>query len=232
MIHTVKGFSIVNELEVDVSLEFPCFFYDPADVGDLISGSFVFSKSSLYTWKFSVHILLKPSLKDFEHYFTSVWNEHNCTVVWRFFGIAFPWDWNENWPFPDMWLLMISKFSGILSAATPSFTASSIRIWNSCCWPVEFISHPGANGTLAFSLLLVTLGPANLLLVPPLHLELGVLVTHLLPPPSLLWSLWSHFPVHQGLFRQPWPDSLECEVKWTLGSMTVNKLVEVMMMCF
>ena len=72
MIHTVKGFSIVNELEVDVSLEFPCFFYDPADVGDLISGSFVFSKSSLYTWKFSVHILLKPSLKDFEHNLASM----------------------------------------------------------------------------------------------------------------------------------------------------------------
>ena len=67
VIHTVKGFSIVNELEVDVFLELPCFFYDPADVGNLISGSFVFSKSSLYIWKISVHILLKPSLKDFEH---------------------------------------------------------------------------------------------------------------------------------------------------------------------
>ena len=72
VIHPVKGFGIVNKAEVDVSLEFPCFFYDPADVGDLISGSFVFSKSSLYTWKFSVHILLKPSLKDFEHNLASM----------------------------------------------------------------------------------------------------------------------------------------------------------------
>ena len=65
--HTVKGFSIVNGREVDVSLEFSCYFYIPADVGSLISGSSPFSKSSLYIWKFSVHVLLKPSLKDFEH---------------------------------------------------------------------------------------------------------------------------------------------------------------------
>ena len=72
VMHTVKGFSIVNEAEVDVSLEFSCFFYDPTDVGNLISGSSAFSKSSLYIWKFSVHILLKSSLKDFEHYFASM----------------------------------------------------------------------------------------------------------------------------------------------------------------
>ena len=67
VIYRVKGFSIVNEAEVDIFLEFSCFFYDPADVDNLISGSSAFSKSSLYIWKFSVHILLKPSLKDFEH---------------------------------------------------------------------------------------------------------------------------------------------------------------------
>ena len=67
MIHTVKGFSIVNEAEVDVSLECSCFFYNPTDVGNLISGSSAFSKSSLYIWKFSVHILLKPNLDNFEH---------------------------------------------------------------------------------------------------------------------------------------------------------------------
>ena len=65
VIHTVKGFSIVNEAEIDVSLNFSCFFYDPADVGNLISGSTAFPKSSLYIWKFSVHIVLKQSLKDF-----------------------------------------------------------------------------------------------------------------------------------------------------------------------
>ena len=68
VIHTIKGFCIVNEAEVDVFLDFSCFFYDPTDIGNLISGSSAFSKSSLYIWKFSVHILLKHNLKDFEHY--------------------------------------------------------------------------------------------------------------------------------------------------------------------
>ena len=66
VIHTVKGFNVVNDAEVDVFLEFSCFFYDPADAGNLISGSSAFSKSTLYIWKISVHVLLKPSLKDFE----------------------------------------------------------------------------------------------------------------------------------------------------------------------
>ena len=69
VIHTVEGFSIVSEAEVDVFLQFLCFNYDPMDVGNLTSGSSFFSKSSLKIWKFSVHVLLRPSLKDFEHYF-------------------------------------------------------------------------------------------------------------------------------------------------------------------
>ena len=81
-------------------LEFSCFFYDPMDIGSLISGSSAFSNSSLNIWKFSVHILLKPHLENVEHYFTSVWDECHCRVVWTFFGIVFLWDWNENWPFP------------------------------------------------------------------------------------------------------------------------------------
>ena len=89
MIHTFKGFSIVNELEVDIFLEFSCFFYDPMDVGNLISGSSAFPKTSLNIWKFTVRVLLKPSLENFEHYFASVWDECNCAVVWAFFGIAF-----------------------------------------------------------------------------------------------------------------------------------------------
>ena len=72
VIHTVKGYSIVNEAEVDVLLEFSCFLYKPMNVGNLISGSSTFSKLSLYIWKFSVHILLKPGLKDFEHNLTSM----------------------------------------------------------------------------------------------------------------------------------------------------------------
>ena len=67
-----KGFGIVNKAEIDVFLELSCFFDDPADVGNLISGSFAFSKTSLNIWKFTVHILLKPGLENFEHYFTSM----------------------------------------------------------------------------------------------------------------------------------------------------------------
>ena len=72
VIHMVKGFGIVNKAEVDVFLELSCFFHDPADVGNLISGSSAFSKTSLNIWKFTVHILLKPGLENFEHYFTSM----------------------------------------------------------------------------------------------------------------------------------------------------------------
>ena len=72
MIHTMKGFHVVNEAEVDVFLEFPCFPYDPMDVGNLISGSSAFSKSSLYIWNFSVHVQLKSRLKDFEYHLASM----------------------------------------------------------------------------------------------------------------------------------------------------------------
>ena len=72
MIHRVKGFDIVNKAEVDVFLELSCFFYDSADVGNLISGFSAFSKSGLNIWNFSVHILLKPGLENFEHYFASM----------------------------------------------------------------------------------------------------------------------------------------------------------------
>ena len=96
VIHTVKGFGIVNKAEIDVFLELSCFVDDPADVGNLTSGSSAFSKTSLNIWKFTVHILLKPGLDNFEHYFTSVWDECNCVVVGAFFEIAFPSDWNEH----------------------------------------------------------------------------------------------------------------------------------------
>ena len=81
MIHTVRGFGLVNEAEVDIFLEFPCFLYDPKNVGNLVSGSSAFSKPNLYIWKFLVDVLLKPSLKDFEHNLASMWNELNCMVV-------------------------------------------------------------------------------------------------------------------------------------------------------
>ena len=72
VIHRVKGFGIVSEAEIDVFLELSCFFDDPVDVGNLISGSSAFSKTNLNIWKFTVHVLLKPGLENFEHYFTSM----------------------------------------------------------------------------------------------------------------------------------------------------------------
>ena len=81
VIHTIKGFGVVNKAEVDVFLELSCFFDDPTDVGNLISVSSAFSKSSLNLWMFMVHGLLKPGLENFEHYFASVCDECNCSVV-------------------------------------------------------------------------------------------------------------------------------------------------------
>ena len=83
MIHTVKDFSIVYETEIDIFLEFPCFPCDPANVDNLISGSYVFSKPSLDIWKLSVRVMLKPSLEDFEHNLTSMGDEYNCLVVFE-----------------------------------------------------------------------------------------------------------------------------------------------------
>ena len=93
--------------------EFFCFFNDPMDVGNLISGSYASSKSTLNIWKFMVHVLLKPGLENFEHYFASVWDECNCVVVWAFFGTAFLWDRNEKWPFPVLWPLL--SFPNVLA---------------------------------------------------------------------------------------------------------------------
>ena len=103
VIYTVKGFDVVNKAEVGVFLELSCFFNDPTDDSNLISA---FSKSSLNLWKFLINILLKSGLENFEHYFTSMWDDCNCAVVWTLFGIAFLWDWKENWPFPVLWPLL------------------------------------------------------------------------------------------------------------------------------
>ena len=119
VIHTAKGFGIVNKAEVDIFLELSCFFYDPTDVGNFISGSSAFSKSSLNIWKFTVHVLLKPGMENFEHYFASVWDECNCAVVWTFFDFAFLWDWNENWPFAILWPLL--SFPNLLTCWVQHF---------------------------------------------------------------------------------------------------------------
>ena len=104
VIHTVKGFGVVNE--ADVFLKFSWFFYDPVDVGNLISGSSAFSLYSLNSWKFTVHVLLNPSLENCEHCFPSMWDEYSHALVWTLFGITFLWDLNENWPFPVLWPLL------------------------------------------------------------------------------------------------------------------------------
>ena len=129
MIYRVKGFSVVSEAEVNVFLEFPCFFYNPVDVGNLISGSSAFSKTSLNVWKFSVHILLKPQLDNFERYSASVWNEYNCVVVEHslalpFFGIGMKTD-----LFQSCGHCWVSQICWHIECST--FTASSFRIWNS-----------------------------------------------------------------------------------------------------
>ena len=105
------------------------FFYDPTDVGNLISGSSAFAKTSLNIWNFSVHVLLKPDLDNFEHYFASMWDECNCAVVWTSTGISFfeagmKYDLFQScghcWVFQICWHIECS-----------TFTASSFRIWNS-----------------------------------------------------------------------------------------------------
>ena len=132
VIHTVKGFIIVNEAEIDIFLEFSCFFYDPRDVGSLISGFSAFPKSRLNIWKFSVHILLKPSLENFEHYFASIWDEYNCVVIWTFFGTGMKTDHYQScghcWVLQICWHIECS-----------SLTASSFRIWNRSA---EIVSAP------------------------------------------------------------------------------------------
>ena len=123
-----------------VFLEFSFFFDDPTDVGNLISGSSAFSKSRMNIWKFMIHILLKADLENFEYYFASMWDKCSYVVVWTFFSIALLWDWNENWPFPVLWVLLsfhsfpmwkIGIFQICWHIECSTFTASSFRIWNS-----------------------------------------------------------------------------------------------------
>ena len=165
VIHTVKGFGMVNKAEVDVFLELSCFFNDPMDIGNFISCSSAFSKSSLNIWKFTVHILLRPGLKNFEHYFTNMWDDYNCAVVWTFFSIDFfgtrmKTDISQScghcWVFQICWHIECS-----------TFTASSFRIWNS------------STGI-----------PSLPLVLPQFWLSLygGLWV---LVPTRLVWALWA-----------------------------------------
>ena len=129
VIHPVKGFVIVNKAEIDVFLELSCFFADPEDVGNLISASSAFSKTSLNIWKFMAHVLLKPGLENFEHYFASKWGKCNCAVfehltiehlsIWvlTFFGIGMKTDFScpvTLLSFPNLLAYWVQHFHSII----------------------------------------------------------------------------------------------------------------------
>ena len=132
----VKRFSAVNRAEVDVFLEFccflltpmTCFLLSPMNVVNLTSALSFSLKPSLYIWKFSSYVLLKPSLKDFEDNLVSMWNECNCTVTWMLYGIAFLWDWNETGLFQSCGHFWVSQICWNIKCST--LTSSSFRIWN------------------------------------------------------------------------------------------------------
>ena len=107
-----QSFGVVNKVKVMFFWNSSCFFNDPADAGNFISGSSSFSKSSLNTCKFTVYVLLKPSLENFEHYFTSLRDECSCAVVWTFFGTAFLWDWNDTFQLFSCWCIWHWGFPG------------------------------------------------------------------------------------------------------------------------
>ena len=130
VIHTVKGFSVVNE--ADVFLKLSCFFDDPADVGNLISGCSAFSKTSLNMWKLTVHVLLKPGLENFEHYFTSMWVQlcGSLSILWHCLSLGMEWKLTFSSP---MATGEFSKYAGILSAVLSQHHLSRFEIA-----PLEF----------------------------------------------------------------------------------------------
>ena len=152
------------------------FSYDPEDVGNLISGSSAFSKTSLNIWKFTVHILLKPGLDNFEHYFTSVWDECSCVVLWALFCITFLWDWSENWPFPVLWPLL--SFPNLLAYWVQHFHSIIFQDLKKLNW--NFIT------SISF-----------------IHSDASLRPTWLHIPGCLALGEWSHhhsFPGHDDLF--------------------------------
>ena len=130
VIHTVKGFGVGNKAKVDVFLDLSYFYHNPMDAGNLTSVSSAHSKFSFNIWKFRVHILLKPDMAHFEHYFATMRNECNCAVLWTFFtlpffGIGMKTDLFQS--YSHCWVLQI-----FWQFECSTFTASSFRIWSSC----------------------------------------------------------------------------------------------------
>ena len=134
VIHTVKGFGVVNKAEVDVFLELSSFFDYPTDVGNLTSGNFAFSKSSLNTWKFMVHIHWSLAWRILS--ITLLACEMSATVVvWTFFGIAFLWDWNENWPY--LFLLISDSYWTYANNYITIKKKDIVKISNSIFWEIR-----------------------------------------------------------------------------------------------
>ena len=165
LIHTAKVFDVVNKAEVNVLLELSCFFNDPTDVGNLISDSSAFSKSSLNSWNFSGHILLKFSLENFEHYFTSMrWVQlcNSVNILWHCLSLELEWKLTFSqfcehcWVFQICWCIEYS-----------TLTASSFRIWNSS---TGILSPP-------LALFVVMLPKAHWLCIPG-YLALGEWTHH------------------------------------------------------
>ena len=129
VIHTVQGFGIVNKVEVDIFLELSCFFDDPMDVGNLISDSSAFSKSSLNIWNFTVHVLLKPGLENFQHYFASMWDECNWAVVLNilYHCLSLGLEWKLTFSSPVA-AAEFSRFAGVLGAALSQHHLSGFEI--------------------------------------------------------------------------------------------------------
>ena len=156
MIHKVKGFSVVSETEVDVFLEFPCFLYDLVNVDNLISGSSAFSKPSLNIWKFSVHIMLRPSLEDFECNLTSMGSEYNCPV-WTFFstallGIEMRVDLFQSWGqlgIPNLltyWVQLIESSLRILNSSS-GIPSPPLALLTAVLPKAHFASHSRMSGS-------------------------------------------------------------------------------------
>ena len=164
-IHTIKGFGIVNKAEIDEFLGICCIFDDPVGLGNLTSGSSSFSKISLNIWKFMIHVLLKPGLENFEHYFARVWAECNCAIVWAFFSIVFLGNGMTTDLSQSCGLCWVLQICWHIEGST--FTASSFMIWNSpTAIPspplvlfVEMLpeAHLTSHSRLSYSRLVITL---------------------------------------------------------------------------
>ena len=198
MIHIVKGFSVVSEAEIDVFLEFPCFLCDPTNVGNLISA---FSKPRLYIWKLSVHELLKPSLKDFEHNFDGMWSEPSCMIVCTslalpLFGIGMKTDLFQScghcWVFHICWHTEYSTLATLSSSSTGILSPPLALFW------VMF---------------------------------LVVLPTWLHTPGSLALGEWPHHRAYSGSWRSFLHSSSVCSCRCWISSASVRSIVFPSWLC-